>query len=339
MLSFLLASPGCSHAPPDCAKPEVFCIGLVTETGRVDDRATNQAAWEGIQQAKAEGLADKTATIETIDSRDYEENMRVFAEAGYDVIVTVGTGSSAATYSIAGQSPKSYFIGADQRPSEDEASLPNLIWLVFPEDRLGFLAGALAAAMTQTNQVGAVSVNGAWPAMKLYGEGFIAGAQYSNADVKATVTYHNDVGLGESFNDPAWGTATANTLVDGGTDVIFGIGGTTGSSALDSAATRGAFVIGADIDQYFLLPVAAPRMLTSVLKLIAPGVTNLLRAAKDAQTRKSAFQTGVYIGQIGFAPYHELATLIPEDVKQRMLSLPQALLSGEIRTGIPAITP
>jgi basic membrane lipoprotein Med (substrate-binding protein (PBP1-ABC) superfamily) len=48
-------------------------------------------------------------------------------------------------------------MGADQRPSDNhQTNLPNLVWLVFPEDCLGFLAGGLAAVMTQTNQVEAV---------------------------------------------------------------------------------------------------------------------------------------------------------------------------------------
>jgi len=335
----LLIAPGCTAVSANCAQPDVFCVGLVTEVGRRDDLAYNQAAWEGIQQAKSVGLADWTASIETIDARDYEDNIRTFAEAGYDVIVTVGNNSSPATYAAAGLYPQTYFIGADQRQAGNPNILPNLVWLVFPEDQLGFLAGAMAAAMTQTNQVGAVCGSDAWPPMKLYGDGFIAGALYINPEVKATVTFHNEVGLDETFTDPAWGAAAANKLVDSGADIIFGIGGTTGSSALVAAEMRGAYAIGADIDQYYASPAAAPRMLTSVLKFIAPGVVDLLKSAKNAQTIKSDFRTGNYLGQIGLAPFHNLASLISEDVRREMSTLPQALLSGEIHMEEPAPTP
>ena len=30
----------------DCAKAEVLCVGLVTDTGKVDDKSFNQSAWE-----------------------------------------------------------------------------------------------------------------------------------------------------------------------------------------------------------------------------------------------------------------------------------------------------
>ena len=339
MLPILLVAPGCTPGSLDCVKPEVFCVGLVTEVGRREDRAYNQAAWEGIQQAKSEGVADWTASIETIDARDYEENIRVFAEAGYDVIVTVGYDSSAATIAAAVQYANTYFIAADQRPPGNQNRLSNLVRLVFPEDQLGFLAGALAAALTQTGQVGAVCGSDAWPPMKSYGDGFIAGALYSDPEVKASVTYHNDVGFEKTFSDPEWGAAAANALVDGGADIIFGAGGTTGSNAVVAAARRGAYGIGADVDQYYLLPVASARILTSVLKMIAPGVVALLRAAKNNQTGTGIFAAGNYLGQIGFAPFHELAALVPEEVKLEMSKLPQALLSGEIQMGVPATTP
>jgi basic membrane protein A len=330
---------GCTPKSTDCRRPDVFCVGLVTEVGSVDDHAYNQAAWEGIQQAKSEGLADSTAYIETIDGRDYEDNLRVFADAGYDVIVAVGSASNAATYNVAGKYPKLFFIGTDQHPSDTQSSLPNLVWLTFPEDQLGFLAGAMAAAMTKTDQVGAVCGSDAWPPMKLYGDGFLSGALYINPNVRATVTYDNEVGLDETFSDPVWGAATANALIDNGADIIFGVGEATGNSALETAATRGAYAIGADIDQYYTLPNAAPRLLTSVLKLISPGVSDLIRIARNAQLHKNPFPMNAYIGRIGFAPYHDLSILIPDDVMQKMNALPQALATGEIHLEIPASSP
>ena len=305
----------------------------------MDDRASNQSTWDAILQAKSEGLANKFASIETVDYQDYLANTRVFAEAGYDVVVTVGDDASAATYTTAGQYPAVYFIGADQHTSAEENNLPNIVRLDFRENQLGFLAGAMAAAMSQTGRVGAVCGSDAWLPMKLYGDGFLAGAIYINPQVKATVSYHSEGGVNASLNDPGWGEAAATSLIDEGADAIFATGGTTGSSALDAAASHGAYVIGAEIDQFIALPGAAPRMLTSVLKLITPGVLDLLRAARDAQENSGPFRTGIYYGQIDYAPYHELAGEIPENVKQQMASLPQALLSGEILLSEPVPTP
>ena len=49
-----LLLPACAPAAPDCASEEVFCVGLVTDVGKIDDKSFNQSAWEGVQQAKEE---------------------------------------------------------------------------------------------------------------------------------------------------------------------------------------------------------------------------------------------------------------------------------------------
>ena len=54
LVTIALFVPGCASKSSDCAQPEVFCVGLVTEVGRRDDRAYNQAAWEGVQRAKSD---------------------------------------------------------------------------------------------------------------------------------------------------------------------------------------------------------------------------------------------------------------------------------------------
>jgi basic membrane protein A len=339
LLLFALATTGCSSAGIDCKQQSVFCVGLVTQVGRVDDGASNQAAWEAIQRASSEGLADKTSIIETIDSRDYEANVRAFAEAGYDVVVTVGNEAEAATYSIAGLFPKIYFIGADQQPSADEANLPNLVWLVFPQDHMGFLAGALAARMTQTGRVGAVLDSDALPPMKLYGNGFLAGVKYIDPETKATVAYHNEVDPSASINDPIWGVAAANGLIDEGADIIFAAGGTTANGAIENAASRGIYAIGAEIDQSTKLPSAAPYILASIMQLISPGVSDLVKAAREAADSHSPYRTGIYYGQVDFSPWHDLSEIVPDEVKQQMASLPQALLSGEIRLNELVPTP
>ena len=331
--------PGCVPKSYDCTQPDVFCVGLVTNVGRLDDRAYNQAAWEGIQQAKTIGVTDWVASIETVDARDFEENISVFAEADYDVIVTVGDAMGEATRAVAKAYPDSYFIGVDQDQSTQQDFSPNLTGLVFAEDQIGYLAGALAALMSKTGQIGAVCASDELPFMKRYGEGFLAGAAYINPDVQATVIYHNDVGLDKTFIDPEWGATKANSLIDNGADIIFGAGGTTGSNAVVAAAARGVYGIGTDVDQYYLLPVASPRILTSVLKVITPAVADLLREAREAQVQTGTFPAGNYYGQVGLAPYHDLDSSIPDEVKLRMTELNQALISGGIQTGGSSTNP
>ncbi len=148
--------------------------------------------------------------------------------------------------------------------------------LNFPEDQAGFLVGALAAMMSQSHKIGAVCGTDVVPPVWRYGEGYKAGAAYADLKKSTTtevfVVYHSDVGFDKTFTDPEWGAQTAKSMMDQGADAIFGCGGITGNGAITAAAQAGKYAIGVDADQYLTLPEAAPRMLSSAMKLITPGV-------------------------------------------------------------------
>jgi basic membrane protein A and related proteins len=114
---------------------------------------TNQDAWAGLEAAKNNGLADQIAYIESVDARDYDKNISYFADRGFDVIITSGVGLQDETLRAADLYPDSVFVGINQ-PHEE--SRPNLIAVTFPEDHMGFMAGALAARLTKTGVVAGV---------------------------------------------------------------------------------------------------------------------------------------------------------------------------------------
>src|SRR5690349_9011178 len=105
------SSAASSGGAPDCTKPEVFCVGFVTDVGKIDDKSFNQTAWEGVEKAKSDGSADWVQYIETTDSKDYDKNIATFADAGYDVNVTWGFALTDATYNAAKKYPNIFFVG------------------------------------------------------------------------------------------------------------------------------------------------------------------------------------------------------------------------------------
>src|SRR5574338_687771 len=86
--------PACAPAAANCKDEATFCVGLVTDVGKINDKSFNQSAWEGVQRAEKE-LGAKVQYIETADAKDYDKNIATFADEGYDVIVTVGFGMTA----------------------------------------------------------------------------------------------------------------------------------------------------------------------------------------------------------------------------------------------------
>jgi basic membrane protein A len=330
LLMVAMLVPACAPAAPDCKSDATFCVGLVTDVGKIDDKSFNQSAWEGVKQAEKD-LGAKVQYIETTDAKDYAKNISTFADEGYDAIVTVGFALGEATVAAAKQYPNVNFVGVDQFQTE---TIANLTGLNFPEDQAGFLVGALAAQMSATKKIGAVCGTDAVPPVWRFGEGYKAGAAYIDPAVEVNVVYHSDVGFDKTFVDPEWGAATANSMMDKGVDTIFGCGGKTGNGAVTAAAQAGKFAIGVDSDQYLTLPEAAPRMLSSAMKLITPGVAGLLKAAKDG-----TFPGGNFTGLAGYAPYHDLDSQVPAEVKAKMEEIQTALQNGSLQTGVSPAKP
>ncbi|HEX9016503.1 MAG TPA: BMP family ABC transporter substrate-binding protein [Chloroflexota bacterium] len=324
-------------APTTAAPTKAFKVGLVTDVGKVDDKSFNQSAWEGVQKVQKDMGAD-VKYIETTDPKDYQKNIAQFGDAGYDVIVTVGFALGEDTYAAAKKYKNIKFIGVDQFQAKDDQHpdipLPNLVGLVFEEDKAGYLAGALAALMSKSGTVGSVLGTDAVPPVWRYGEGYRAGAKAVKPNTQLNIVYHNDVGFDKTFSDPEWGKTTARSMIDKGADVIFGAGGKTGNGALLGAADAGKYCIGVDTDQYLTVPEAQKVMLSSAMKLITPGVSDLVKTVKDG-----TFKGGNFNGQVGLAPYHDLDSKIPADVKSKIDELTKGISSGSIKTNVPPAKP
>ena len=310
----------------DCPKAEVLCIGLVTDVGEVDDKSFNQSAWEGVQQAGKDYNA-LVKFVETKDAKDYATNIGLFADKKYDIIVTVGFAMGTASAEAAVKYPDIKFIGVDQGQFADP--IPNLVGLIFHEDQSGFLAGALAAMMSKTGTIAAVLGTNLVPPVQAFKVGYEKGAAYIKPDIKVIATYHPG-GLDVAFTDPEWGATTAKQALDNGADVVFGAGGKTGNGALiEVAGNAGKYCIGVDSDQWETVPEAHACLISSAMKLITPGVVDLVKMAQEGKFPAG----GNYFGAAGLASFHDFDSTIPADVKAKLTEIDKALKDGSLVTG------
>ena len=314
-----------AEAAGECGDEGVYCIGMVTDVGQVDDKSFNQSAWEGVQEIGKE-LGAQYEYIETQDAKDYATNIDQFATNDYDIIVTVGFAMGEATTEAAKKYPDIDFIGIDQGQWAEEVD--NLAGLIFNEDKSGFLAGALAAMISESGMVGGVFGTDLVPPVVAFKEGFEGGAKHINPDINLVSTYHPG-GLDVAFTDPEWGATTAKQALDQGADVIFAAGGNTGNGALiETASKDGAFCIGVDSDQWLTVPESHPCLVTSAMKLITPGVVDLVGQANAGQ-----LPSGNYYGPVGLAPFHDFDGDISQEIKDQLAELDAALQDGSLETG------
>jgi basic membrane protein A len=304
-------------------------IGFVTDVGKINDQSFNEAGWKGVLEA-VDGLAlaeECYGFIETQDSADYRPNIDSFVNEGFDIIVTSGFAMGAATHQAGIDLPDVFFIGTDQTQVDADFApepLDNVTGLIFHEDVSGFLAGALAGLMTESDVVGGVYGCPFIPPVARFEVGYYNGAKYVNPDVEVLNVYHPG-DLDVCFTDPSWAADTTTTLIGEGADVIFGAGGLTGNGGLIAACNVGVKVIGVDVDQYLTLPETADCIMSSATKGLTADVAALIISATDG-----TFPGGEVFGPAVLAPFHNFEDTISQDVKDQLAEISDMIDSGEI---------
>ena len=126
-----------------CADPNTFCVGLVVESGTVDDGSLNEAAFEGVRDAAI--ATDAVVTyLESTDEDPYAANIEDLALSGYDVVVTTGVDVPQVTIDAAVAHPDTRFIGISQNMSDGPANATGLLFAddevaSFTEDLTGLI--------------------------------------------------------------------------------------------------------------------------------------------------------------------------------------------------------
>lgn len=350
-LAFLALNAPLAPAVPDCTSIRKFCVGMVAAREASPGADLNQQTWEALRRSR---IADWVQRLETNQSKDYAENIAFFAEQGYDVIVTVGSEAAEATVRAAEKYPACYFIGVDQ---EQRIERENLAGLVFPEDQAGFLAGVLAARVSETGRIGALCSTQAIPAYWRYCEGFRAGALYAAPELQVNVLYNNSYTLSRAVRATAWAETSTRMLISLGVDVIFVDPTETGQAALRTAVAGRVRVIASGAERYLQWPEAHPYLLTSVLPVVEPTLLTVIRAAAQAQAAQyshavreemllllaerspSVVFPGNWSGAVGYAPFYEQTFSVPIEVLVELEATRQALLTGQLETGVPPRKP
>ncbi|MDQ3808708.1 MAG: BMP family ABC transporter substrate-binding protein, partial [Chloroflexota bacterium] len=167
------------------------------------------------------------------------------------------------------------------------------------------------------------------PPVEKFGVGFINGAKAAKSGVRVLSACHPG-GLARGFTDPEWGKDTANQEMSQDADVIFAAGGNTGNGGLLAIADKGGSVlgIGVDTDQYLSLPGAKSILVSSAMKLITPGVFNIIKSVQE-----NTFKGGNVVGDVGLAPFHDLEARVPAEVKTRIAQVTADVVAGRTRTG------
>ena len=297
----------------------------------MNDGTFNEFAHRGAERA-AEEFGLEYRYIETQAQADYENNIQTFIDEEFDVIITVGFLIQDATAAAAAANPDIVFIGVDQFFAPGTVT-DNLVGLQFREDQAGFLAGALAAMVSESGTVGVVAGQEI-PPVKKFLNGFNNGAQYVRPDINLLGVYL------PTFIDPALGASTAEQMIGEGADVIFGAGGPTGTGGIRAAAERGVYVIGVDQDEYVTTfangsAPGADRILSSAIKRVDNAVYDEVAAVVNGTFEGNGIALFDAAGEgVGLAPFHDAEAAVTPAMQAKLDEIFTALADGSLNTGV-----
>ena len=349
-VSLAIAAAGCSSAPaknnpsggsstPAAAGKKIQAC-MVTDTGGIDDKSFNAAAWKGLQTAQQKNSNITPTYVQSKAETDYEPNLTSYVNhtPKCDLIVAVGGLMGAATDKVAAANPNQQFAIVDYG-----SQVANVYSMQFATDQAAFLAGYLAAGMSKTKTVGTYG-GLKIPPVTIFMDGFADGVAYynqkhsTNVAVKGWNKASQNGLFANSFTDQAKGKQLGQQLSSQGADIIMPVAGGTGlGTAADAQATGKYSVIWVDQDGCVSAAQYCSVFLTTVQKNIADAVGGAAQAASAGTLSQAHGTIGTLANNgVQIADYHDFASKVPQALQDEVNQLKQDIISGKVTVSSPA---
>ncbi|MFP5334780.1 MAG: BMP family protein [Actinomycetes bacterium] len=311
---------------------------MVTDSGGVDDRSFNASAWAGLQQAESD-LGISAKYVESNTETDFTPNVQQMVADDCGIIITVGFLLGDATKEAAEANPEEKFAIVDFGYDEP---IENVKPLIFDTAQASFLAGYLAAGMTETGTVatfGGINI----PTVSIFMDGFVDGVEHHNETKGTDVTVlgwdkeaQNGSFTGD-FQNQANGQNLTNNFIQQGADIILPVAGPVGLGAAAAAQEAGDVkIIWVDSDGFESASQYGSLFLTSVLKQINNAVFTATEEAAGGEYSNEPYVGTLENEGVGLAPFHDFEDEVPEELKAELDELRQQIIDGEVTVESPS---
>lgn len=308
-------------------------VGMVYATAGLDDKAFNDMAHRGVQQARLD--YDISFDYKEPEMEEMATAQRDFAEStdpNYDLICCIGFDHAEGLKQNADEFPDQRFAIVDTVIEKE-----NVASYTFEDQEGSFQMGYLAAQLTTKDFSAGTSsadsseatvgfVGGAEiPPVKKFEAGYAAGVDYHDQNVEVLSEYVGD------FGDIEGGKRVANRMYDEGADIIYHAAGGTGIGVFRAAQNHDRFALGVDTDQTRSNPRYSDVILASMTKRVDTAVYRSIKSiVNDGYQGGSVLPLGIAEKGIETVYGSEIGDEIPQAVKSNLEETRAEIVAGEI---------
>ena len=282
------------------------------------------------------------------DTSKWESTLTQTANEAYDLIICGTTEMREPLQRLVGRSKyadRRFIIFDTEIKDNAAADYPTVHSIMFNQNEGGYLAGAVAALLT--NQMGKQNtafIGGSRnDIINDFGYGFMQGVMAVNEKKGLDIGAYNSY-IGDFTNSPK-GKQIAESFYDQGVEVLFQAASQAGLGCFDAAKTKNKLAIGVDSDQFAYYENVdaekASRIVTSVLKRVDLALYNACEAFLESTLEFGVLrQLGLKDGMIGIVENENYKRILSEENRQVVTQLMDGIKSGsiEVKSGLKRYT-
>lgn len=298
-------------------------------TGNLGDMSFLDSSNAGLLEIQKQFGADIKVIEMGNDDSKYQSNLLDASDEGYDIIICSGFRMQESIEEVApNYSDIKYIIFDGAVSYSDDNAYENVYSMTYRANQSSFLAGALAALMTETNYIGFLGGQ-AGAGIDDFAIGYIEGAQYINEDIKVTVGYVDD------FIDTTKCKEMALAQYNQGVDIIFTAAGGAGLGTLDAAKDMGKLAIGVDSDQALIYsetdPEKANLIPTSVMKKVDVSLIRAIELEIQGNLPWGTIEAlGLEDDAVSLSENSFYEELVSEEIRATIDEVAEKIIAGEI---------
>lgn len=280
---------------------------------------------------------DHGTVLTILEHNNQQENFeKVFLQAakGYNHVIMMSSMMKGTLEKYAADYPDIKFLMYDGEVDWSKGDLKNVYCIVYRANEASFLAGYLAASVSETRKIGFVggieNDN-----IRDFAVGYLEGAKRRDPGIQVDLKY------AQSFSDVEKGREIARGMIKDGADIIFAAAGAVNTGVLEVLAENNRWMIGVDCDQYaYFIAANQEHLAKCIITSVTKDISSTLYKAIDNYTKREVItgetkMLGLKEGGVSLARNDYYQKMVPLDVQNEINDLEQQIITGEI--AVPSV--